>query len=207
MIRVFHVCIAFVVLTGHALAQIGPPPANGPAAAQGPGRAGFAPIVVGPSAPVSPEVAIPRPTPAELAQVNDALTKWIASDKSSAKPLLQNTHDANRSTVHIGGGAHVLLVLSCEFGRPAARSRASRSRIAVPRGGRCRPRLRWTRRGHGRPSGRPGCSRPLRYSRLPRRHRKSRPRDSRRSARTRPAGSSSRCCRTAPRPGSSHRVP
>jgi lysophospholipase L1-like esterase len=55
---------------------------------QGPGRGGFTPIVTGPPAPVPPEVAIPRPTPAELAQVNEAVQKWIASNKSSAKPLL-----------------------------------------------------------------------------------------------------------------------
>jgi lysophospholipase L1-like esterase len=47
------------------------------------------PVVIGPSATVPPEVTIPRPTPEELAQVNDAVTKWIASDQSSAKPLLQ----------------------------------------------------------------------------------------------------------------------
>jgi lysophospholipase L1-like esterase len=46
-------------------------------------------VVVGPSAPVPPEVAIPRPTPEELVQVNDAMTKWIAADTSSSKPLLQ----------------------------------------------------------------------------------------------------------------------
>jgi lysophospholipase L1-like esterase len=34
-------------------------------------------------------VTIPRPTPAELTQVNDAVTKWIATDDSPAKPLLQ----------------------------------------------------------------------------------------------------------------------
>src|SRR5580700_9129257 len=89
MIRVLHVSVAVLVLTGNALAQVAPPAANAPGTAQGPGRGGFAPVVVGPSAPVPPEVAIPRPTPAELAQVNDALTKWIASDQSSAKPVLQ----------------------------------------------------------------------------------------------------------------------
>ena len=52
-------------------------------------RGAFAPVVIGPSAPVPSEVMIPRPTPDELTQVNDAITKWIASDKSSAKPLLQ----------------------------------------------------------------------------------------------------------------------
>jgi lysophospholipase L1-like esterase len=89
MTRALHVSIALLVLTGHALAQVAPPVANAPGAAQGPGRGGAAPVVTGPSAPVPPEVAIPRPTPEELAQVNDALTKWIASNQSPAKPLLQ----------------------------------------------------------------------------------------------------------------------
>ncbi len=89
MIRALHVSVAFLVLTGLALAQIAPPAANAPGAAPGPGRGGFAPIVIGPSAPVPSEVAIPRPTPEELAQVNDAVTKWIAKDKSPNKPLLQ----------------------------------------------------------------------------------------------------------------------
>ena len=96
MIRIFHVCVAALFLTGQAFAQ-GAPAANGPATAQGagrgvgqgPGRGNFAPVVIGPSAPVPPEVAIPRPTPEELAQVNGALAKWIAADKSSARPLLQ----------------------------------------------------------------------------------------------------------------------
>src|SRR5258708_1597580 len=89
MIRLLHVSVALLALTGHALGQLAPPAANAPRAAQGPGRGGFAPVVIGPSAPVPPEVVIPRPTPEELAQVNDALTKWVASDKSSSKPLLQ----------------------------------------------------------------------------------------------------------------------
>ncbi|HTM04413.1 MAG TPA: GDSL-type esterase/lipase family protein [Vicinamibacterales bacterium] len=53
------------------------------------GRGNFAPVVIGPLAPVPPEVAIPRPTPAELAQTNAALMKLIDSDKSAAKPLLK----------------------------------------------------------------------------------------------------------------------
>jgi lysophospholipase L1-like esterase len=85
MFRALHFSVALLALTGHALAQIAPPAATAP----GPGRGGFAPVVIGPSAPVPPEVAIPRPTPEELAQVNDAVTKWIASDKSPNKPLLQ----------------------------------------------------------------------------------------------------------------------
>jgi lysophospholipase L1-like esterase len=84
MMRVLHVSVAFLVLTGLAFAQVAPP-----GAAQGPGRGAGAPVVTGPSAPVPAEVAIPRPTPAELAQVNAALTRWIASDKSPDQPLLQ----------------------------------------------------------------------------------------------------------------------
>jgi lysophospholipase L1-like esterase len=90
MIRVFGVPIALLALAGHALAQVAPPAAaTAPGTAQGPGRGAFAPIVIGPSAPVPPEVAIPRPTPEELARVNHALTDWIASDNSPVKPLLQ----------------------------------------------------------------------------------------------------------------------
>jgi lysophospholipase L1-like esterase len=64
----------------------GQPPGG---AAPGFGRGGFAPVVIGPPAPVPPEVAIPRPTPAELEQVNAALTRFIAGDKSPAQPLLK----------------------------------------------------------------------------------------------------------------------
>ena len=87
MIRMFHVSLALLALTGHALAQ-GAPPAAARGRGQLSGRGGFPPVVIGPSAPVPPEVAIPRPTPAELTQVNQAVTKWIASDKSKTKPLL-----------------------------------------------------------------------------------------------------------------------
>lgn len=89
MTRLLYASVGLLALMGHALAQVAPPPANGPAPAPGPGRGGFAPVVIGPSAPVPPQVAIPRPTPEELAQVNEAVSKWIASDQSSAKPLLQ----------------------------------------------------------------------------------------------------------------------
>ena len=85
MNRLFLVPVVFLALTGLVFGQA--PPAAG--AAPGPGRGALAPVVIGPAAPVPPEVAIPRPTPQELAQVNDALTKWIAADKSPTKPLLQ----------------------------------------------------------------------------------------------------------------------
>ena len=63
-------------------------PGAGRGAAPGGGRGG-APVVIGPSAPVPPQVAIPRPTPAELEQTNAALTRLIANDKSPAAPLLK----------------------------------------------------------------------------------------------------------------------
>ena len=68
---------------------IGAASAQAPGGPPGPGRGGFAPVVIGPPAPVPPEVAIPRPTPAELEQVNAALKRFIDSDKSSAQPLLK----------------------------------------------------------------------------------------------------------------------
>ncbi len=83
-----YISIALLALASYALAQPAPPAANaGPQ--QGPGRAPAAPVVIGPPAPVPPEVAIPRPTPQELSQVNNALKSWIASDKSQIQPLLQ----------------------------------------------------------------------------------------------------------------------
>jgi lysophospholipase L1-like esterase len=68
-------------------------PAAGTAFAQAPGpaggRGGFAPVVIGPPAPVPPEVAIPRPTQAELEQVNAAMGRFVANDKSAVQPLLK----------------------------------------------------------------------------------------------------------------------
>jgi lysophospholipase L1-like esterase len=72
----------FAIVAGVASAQ-------GPGGPPGGGRGGFAPVVIGPPAPVPPEVAIPRPTPAELEQVNAALKRFIESDKSPAQPLLK----------------------------------------------------------------------------------------------------------------------
>jgi lysophospholipase L1-like esterase len=64
----------------------GQPPGGG---FPGGGRGNFAPVVIGPSAPVPPAVAIPRPTPAELEQANAALKRLIDSDTSPAQPLLK----------------------------------------------------------------------------------------------------------------------
>jgi lysophospholipase L1-like esterase len=86
MNRGLHIAVVFVALTRCAFAQTSP--ATPPAVAQGPGRGALPPVVIGPSAPVPPEVAIPRPTPVELAQVNQAVKRLIDADQSSAQPLL-----------------------------------------------------------------------------------------------------------------------
>ena len=54
--------------------------------AQGPARA---PVVIGPPAPVPAAVAMLRPSPAEVEQVNDTLKKLIDADASPSRPLLK----------------------------------------------------------------------------------------------------------------------
>lgn len=56
---------------------------------RGPGGRGFAPQQIGPAAPVPPEVAIPRPSADELAQLNTALKRFVQTDTSPAAPLLK----------------------------------------------------------------------------------------------------------------------
>jgi lysophospholipase L1-like esterase len=48
-----------------------------------------APLVIGPPAPVPPEVAIIRPTPEELTQVNTAVRRLIASEPQPSRALLE----------------------------------------------------------------------------------------------------------------------
>jgi beta-glucosidase len=74
-----------LVIMAAALCGIGLE-AQAPAA---PPQAAPLPVVIGPPAPVPPEVAIPRPTAAEVAQVNAAFERFIATDKSDAQPLLR----------------------------------------------------------------------------------------------------------------------
>jgi lysophospholipase L1-like esterase len=71
------------------VARVGAASAQAPGGPPGGGRGAFAPVVIGPPAPVPPEVAIPRPTPSEQEQVNAALKRFIDSDKSSTQPLLK----------------------------------------------------------------------------------------------------------------------
>jgi lysophospholipase L1-like esterase len=80
-----------LVLTLLATIGAGAASAQAPAVntAGGPGRGGFAPVVIGPPAPVPLEVAIPRPTPTELEQVNAALKRFIDGDRTPTQPLLK----------------------------------------------------------------------------------------------------------------------
>ncbi len=52
-------------------------------------QAARTPVVIGAPAPVPPQVAMLRPTEAEIAQVNAALKGFVAADKSAAKDLLK----------------------------------------------------------------------------------------------------------------------
>jgi lysophospholipase L1-like esterase len=91
--RISVTCMACVTWAGLALAQTAPPATQttAPTTAQGPGRGGFvpSPVVIGPPAPVPPEVAIPRPTPDELVQVNALVRKFIDGETASNKQLLK----------------------------------------------------------------------------------------------------------------------
>ena len=93
-VRIPISCMACVMWAGLALAQTAPPATTTggpPATAQGPGRGGFvpAPVVIGPPAPVPPEVAIPRPTAEERLQVNALVRKFIDGETASNKQLLK----------------------------------------------------------------------------------------------------------------------
>ena len=91
---------AAVILVGAVFAQSAPPAAPAGTgtiqsgqqvpgtAGRGPGRGpAFPPLQIGPPAPVPPELALP--TAAEVTQLNEALAKFVASDKSSTAPLLK----------------------------------------------------------------------------------------------------------------------
>jgi lysophospholipase L1-like esterase len=80
------IVLIVVLAMGPAVSAVS---AQAPGGPPGPGRGGFAPVVIGPPAPVPPEVIIPRPTPAELDQVNTALKRFIDGDTSPTQPLLK----------------------------------------------------------------------------------------------------------------------
>ena len=87
--------LAGAVILTTALASVVNAQAQAPAAAPGGqgargggARGGGPPVPPGPPQPVPPEVAIQRPTAAEVAQMNAELTRMINANTSAAKPLL-----------------------------------------------------------------------------------------------------------------------
>jgi lysophospholipase L1-like esterase len=74
--------VVFAAVIGGAWSHVSA--AEAPPAAQAPPR-----VVIGPPAPVPPEVTIPRPTPEELTQVNDAVRKFTDSADAATKPVLK----------------------------------------------------------------------------------------------------------------------
>jgi beta-glucosidase len=94
---VLTVVAAFTLGFAAPLAQTPPVQGGGQAAAgqaaaapaRGQAGRGFAPVVIGPPAPVPPEVAMLRPTQDEIAQINVALHKLVATDTSSTRALLK----------------------------------------------------------------------------------------------------------------------
>lgn len=79
---------AFFLISAGLLCAQTPQTTTGPGTPGRGGRGPFQPVVIGPSAPVPPEVAIPRPTPDELARVNQEMRRLIDGDKSPDKGLL-----------------------------------------------------------------------------------------------------------------------
>jgi lysophospholipase L1-like esterase len=77
-----------IVFSGLVITFAGSAAAQAVAPAQAPVRP-FVPIQIGPPAPVPPEVAIPRPNPDELRQINSALQKFISTDKSDSSAALK----------------------------------------------------------------------------------------------------------------------
>ena len=83
----FAALFAITSATATAIAQTPPTaPPTGGQAGRGPA---FVPVQIGPPAPVPIEVAIPRPTEAERAEINNALKKFVDSNKSSSKDVLK----------------------------------------------------------------------------------------------------------------------
>jgi beta-glucosidase len=102
--------LALAILTAGIFGQAALGGPGAPGGARGGGRGG--PVQAGPPAPVPPQVAMARPTPAEVAQINDAVKKMIAADTSPTKALLEKYQSlltvqvprANPCIAPVGGG-------------------------------------------------------------------------------------------------------
>jgi beta-glucosidase len=79
--------LSYVVI-GQAPAQAPGAPGAGQARGGAPAGGARGPVVAGPPQPVPAEVAIPRPSAEELAQINAEITKMIDASKSPNKAML-----------------------------------------------------------------------------------------------------------------------
>src|SRR5688572_6581866 len=90
MIRERHLMTSIGLLSSVLLSGLGLAGASTTAlAAQASQALARPPVVIGPPAPVPPQVAMLRPSPADLEEANAALKRLIDSDTSPAKPLLK----------------------------------------------------------------------------------------------------------------------
>jgi lysophospholipase L1-like esterase len=78
--------IAAAIVAAGVVAAAQAPTAPGPA---GRGRGAFPPVQIGPPAPVPAAVAMLRPSAGELTDINAALQRFIAADKSSSSTVLK----------------------------------------------------------------------------------------------------------------------
>jgi len=83
MTKAFKVLIIAASLAATCTAAAGQTPAPSPA------RSPFPPVRIGPPAPVPPAVEMLRPNTSELTEINAALKRFIASDKSQSAAALR----------------------------------------------------------------------------------------------------------------------
>jgi lysophospholipase L1-like esterase len=82
--RLLRALATFAIAMLPALGALSAQTPAAPAQPQAPARP---PVQIGPPAPVPPEVAMLR-DPSQIAQINEAVTRLIKTDKSPSKPLL-----------------------------------------------------------------------------------------------------------------------
>src|SRR3954470_20232516 len=83
MMKAFQFLIIAACLAATCTAAAGQTPSPSPA------RSPLPSVRIGPPAPVPPAVEMLRPSSAELTELNTALKRWIASDKSKSAAALR----------------------------------------------------------------------------------------------------------------------
>jgi len=83
MTKAFKALIIPAILAATCISAVGQTPAPSPA------RSPLPPVRIGPPAPVPPAVEMLRPNASELTEINDALKRFISSDKSQSGATLK----------------------------------------------------------------------------------------------------------------------